>query len=411
MLRLPTVFRIAMTQVLKLVARSSSHPGAIRALRWYPHRTFVSALGILLLLTAAHPFVAAAREVIAMSPANAQASPASKAVLHFLSELPKLDGKRVLSGQNVGSANMTAVTGFDKYFVVMGKQTGHRPAILGVDYGSEEFSPFKISEINKIIIAHWRAGGLVTISIHPRNPWTGGGLKERDQGGSEYLDVVKAGTDANRRWMADLKVIADGLTELRDAGVIVLWRPLHEMNGDFYWWSSGKDSGWASTQEFTQLWRYTFEHLSNARHLNNLLWVYSTNTQQNDKVRPTDYYYPGDDVVDIVGIDSYANSLDPIAGMSGYDRLIALGKPFAITEVGPAFWIKEHPRGGWDTRVVIDAIRKQYPATTYFVFWHGWKSFFFEAKMGIIDNLHGDELLTDPWVVSLEDLAAGAPGH
>ena len=26
--------------------------------------------------------------------------------------------------------------------------------------------------------------------------------------------------------------IATGLTELRDAGVVVLWRPFHEMNGN-----------------------------------------------------------------------------------------------------------------------------------------------------------------------------------
>lgn len=343
--------------------------------------------------------------------ADPNATAAAKAVLTFIASLPGRSGARVLSGQSIGHTNVGALEGFQKYFVELEKRDGHSAAILNVDYGSEEFSAYKITEINKTIIGHWRAGGLVTISIHPRNPWTGGGVRELARGGVDYLDVVKPGSASNRRWMKNMQVIADGLTELRDAGVVVLWRPLHEMNGDFYWWSMGSHDGRASAEEYAAFWRDLFQYLTVTRGLKNLLWVYSANAQVNEKVLPTDYYYPGNDVVDIVGLDIYANTLDLVNAGNGYDRLVALGKPFAITEVGPAFWVKDHPRGNWDTRLVIDAIRTRFPATTYFVFWSGWTSFFFEARMGIVDNQNGDKLLTDPWVFSRQTLAPIAPGH
>ena len=80
---------------------------------------------------------------------------------------------------------------------------------------------------------------------------------------------------------------------------------------------------------------------------------------------------------------------------------MGLGKPFALTEVGPAFWLGAHPRGRFDTRLVIDGIRRKYPATTYFVFWQGWNSMLLNVKMGLVDNLYARELLADPWVIPL----------
>ena len=33
-----------------------------------------------------------------------------------------------------------------------------------------------------------------------------------------------------------IRAIADALLELQKAGVVVLWRPMQEMNGNWFWW-------------------------------------------------------------------------------------------------------------------------------------------------------------------------------
>jgi mannan endo-1,4-beta-mannosidase len=173
------------------------------------------------------------------------------------------------------------------------------------------------------------------------------------------------------------------------------------MNGGFFWWSAGSDNGWATPEDFRALWHDLFDYLSREKGLDNLLWVYAPNVQSNDGVKPVLHYYPGDDQVDVVGLDYYENTMDRMDVNGCYRQLVALGKPFAITEVGPAFWWRAHPRGQFDTRIVIDGIRRNYPATTYFVFWHGWQSMLLNVKMGLAENLHARELLDDPWVIPL----------
>jgi mannan endo-1,4-beta-mannosidase len=338
-----------------------------------------------------------------ISPANPHASADAVSVLRYLHGLPELEKKRVLSGQNVGHANQSVAEGYAKYFEDLGQKTGRYPAILGVCYGSEEIVPAKIAEANKMLIRHWRDGGLVTISMSPRNPWTGKGLRDRTLGAFDYLDMIRPGTEPNRKWSAVLREVADGLTELRDAGVVVLWRPLHEMNGDFFWWSAGKHQGWASSQEFTAVWKDMFAYLTVERKLDNLLWVYAPNNAS-PGVQPVTCYYPGDPYVDVVGLDYYGNTMADATLRRDYVSLTALGKPFGFSEVGPAFWYKAHPRGNFDDTSVIRSIREEYPRATFFVFWQGWSSLLLNVKMGIVENQNAVDLLNDPWVITRDSV-------
>ncbi len=340
---------------------------------------------------------------LSISPANRHASADAVRVLQYLHSLPQRKEKRVLCGQNVGHANQGVAAGYAKYFEDLRKSTGKCPAILGVCYGWEEIAPAKIAEANKILIGHWREGGLVTISMSPRNPWTGRGLRDRSLGEFSYADIIRTGTEPNRRWAAVLRTVADGLSELRDAGVVVLWRPLHEMNGDFFWWTAGKYEGWASPQEFAALWKYTFEYLTVERNLDNLLWVYAPNTPS-PGVQPATHYYPGDQYVDVVGLDYYGNSLADDSARKGYQSLVALGKPFGFSEVGPAFWLRAHPRGNFDNASVIRGIREEYPRATFFLYWQGWSSLLMDVKMGIVENRNAAGLLGDTWVITRESV-------
>lgn len=94
--------------------------------------------------------------------------------------------------------------------------------------------------------------------------------------------------------LRDIDAIADRLKQFADADIPVLWRPLHEAAGTWFWW------GARGPDPFRELWRLLYDRLTNHHRLNNLIWVYTHEPDAND-------WYPGDDVVDIVGIDVYAN--------------------------------------------------------------------------------------------------------
>ncbi len=100
-----------------------------------------------------------------------------------------------------------------------------------------------------------------------------------DTSGADYKALI-----------ADIDLIAVQLKKVQAAGLPLLWRPLHESDGGWFWWGAqGPDS-------FKKLWRIMHDRLTNYHQLHNLIWVLT--------IGNTDWY-PGDDVVDFVGIDAY----------------------------------------------------------------------------------------------------------
>jgi mannan endo-1,4-beta-mannosidase len=268
--------------------------------------------------------------------------------------------------------------------------TGHWPGMIGIDYADFGKGGLETATPNKVAIDYARQGGLVALCVHlpnPANP-NGGGLRDR---GVNMADLLTEGTDTHRRWMALLDQMADGLAELRDAGVVVLFRPFHEMNGGWFWW------GQPEPETFKAVWKHMFDYYSNEKKLDNLLWVYGPNHGP----RIADYY-PGDASIDIVGLDAYTDHVDP-DHIKGYDALIALKKPFGFTEFGPHG--PEKPPGDYDYRRFLTGVRQHFPATGFVLFWHaGW---------ALGTNQYTKEILDDPRVLNREDvpaaLHAGAP--
>jgi mannan endo-1,4-beta-mannosidase len=94
--------------------------------------------------------------------------------------------------------------------------------------------------------------------------------------------------------------MAGYLKLLRDKNIPVVWRPLHEAAGNIYEYSGGTAWFWwgaDGADAFKNLWKYMFDYFE-AEGLNNLIWVWTTQTKDNA-------YYPGDDYVDIIGRDIY----------------------------------------------------------------------------------------------------------
>jgi len=97
--------------------------------------------------------------------------------------------------------------------------------------------------------------------------------------------------------MADLAWHADYLKQLSDQKIPVLWRPLHEIDGGWFWWTCAKDA-----KITAEPWKITFNYLVNTRGFHNMLWVYSAGIETANPTSSTidqasvnwcKTYYPG----------------------------------------------------------------------------------------------------------------------
>lgn len=153
------------------------------------------------------------------------------------------------------------------------------------------------------------------------------------------FDVEKAladeGSEAYRLILRDIDAIAEQLRKAADAGVPVLWRPLHEADGRWFWW------GAKGPEPFKQLWRLMFDRLTRHHGLHNLLWVWTGDDPD---------WYPGDAYVDVIGVDAYPD--DPGDALTArWDALLAQydgRKLIALTEFGGVPDVeKMHRLGVW----------------------------------------------------------------
>ena len=144
----------------------------------------------------------------------------------------------MLSGQFAGYSPDTFSTDLIDQ---ISSQTGQVPAILGCDWAcgwNYRSPPENIIDYscNPALKAHWNKGGLVTVNMHLPNPSSSNGGGYKDRGSLNFADLTNSNSETGKRWYRFLDRMAQGLDDLQRAGVTVLFRPLHEMNGDWFYW-------------------------------------------------------------------------------------------------------------------------------------------------------------------------------
>ena len=326
-------------------------------------------------------FAALALNIVAspnQPPANPNASPAARAVLKYIQGLQDRPERRLLSGQFTDFGTNASVN-TKKVFERILLRTGSTPAILGVDYADWHNGSIAAAEPNTAALDQWQHGGLVTINAHFFNPLRTNlnlsGLRDK---GVDIAPLLDPASPAHAIWLRELDDVAAGLQQLRDAGVVVLWRPFHEMNGGWFWWGAKKP------EVFIPLWRQMFDYFTVEKKLDNLLWVYAANHGG----RTADYY-PGDGYVDLVGVDAYTDFVDT-EHIHGTAELLRLPKPFGFAEFGPHGPV--HPPGNYNYLRFLDGVKKDFPQAVYFQAWSvGW---------GLTTNENVNPLLHDPWIVN-----------
>ncbi len=136
----------------------------------------------------------------------------------------------------------------------------------------------------------------------------------------DVSQAVIPGTPENVAALADIDLIATKLGQYAANRVPILWRPLHEAEGGWFWWGA-KGPGPAKA-----LYRMMYDRLVNYNGLHNLIWVWNS-------VNPD--WYPGDDVVDIVSADVYNQPHDyspapstflSLSQLGSYSRLVTMAE-------------------------------------------------------------------------------------
>lgn len=114
------------------------------------------------------------------------------------------------------------------------------------------------------------------------------------------IPIANGGLDTQRsaftRIESDIDKNAAELQTLQDAGVVVLWRPLHEASGGWFWWGRPRTDGVSPAYAQVILWRHIYDLMMNHHGLHNLIWIWNFQNAA---------WYPGDAYADIVSQDIY----------------------------------------------------------------------------------------------------------
>lgn len=191
------------------------------------------------------------------------------------------------------------------------------------------------------------------------------------------FDLATALVDKNgeryKLLLRDMDAIAEQLKKFREADVPVLWRPLHEASGGWFWWGA-KGAG-----PFKELWQLLYNRLTNYHQLHNLIWVY-TGT---DTINPD--WYPGDQYVDIVGLDIYTEATATLSSNWSNTQTAFNGKKLVtLSEVGHL------PKP--------DNVRKLNTWWSWFAVWNG-SDWIKKQPLDLLKSVY-----TDPDVISRDKL-------
>lgn len=210
---------------------------------------------------------------------------------------------------------------------------------------------------------------------------------------------ILPGGDLNKLYTGYLDMVADYGLRMQKQGIPVIFRPLHEHNGYWFWWGAKN----TSAEDFQKLWEYTVKYLRDTKGVHNFLYAYSPNGPFETAESYLDRY-PGDAWVDIMGIDSYDDdqtgayfrNLDASLGVmqqvaAQHDKVIAVTE--AGVRQGGSLAVSGNVDKKWFSEVAAIAERHHAP---YFMTWSNFEKLphnFFSPYM--VSKTRGHEMIND----------------
>ncbi len=254
--------------------------------------------------------------------------------------------------------------------------TGDYPAVYGWELGhieqGDEYSldSVKFSDIRREIISAYKRGGISSISWHLRNPYNGESSWDKTPGS---VAAILNDKEVKARYIAGLDKLCDFFVSLKDDNgqpIPILFRPFHEHTGSWFWWGADQ----CTPEEYVALWKMTQDYIVKDRDIHNIAYIYSPDNIEGDK---EEYFerYPGDDKVDVLGVDSYHR--DGEKGLSTYTTAVTKSlklikeesekrnKPYVFSETG----LEGLGMDSWFTEVLYPLISGSSHTPAYVLVW------------------------------------------
>ncbi|MEY3241436.1 MAG: hypothetical protein RIR11_2875 [Bacteroidota bacterium] len=187
---------------------------------------------------------------------------------------------------------------------------GDYPAVYGWELGNlEHDSTANLDNVNFKQMKNWikegyERGGVITLSWHMDNYHTAGSAWDTT---AAVKDILPGGAK-HERYKQDLDRFAHFVGDLKSGGLFnkhaipVIFRPFHEHTGAWFWWGATH----VTPDDFKALWRFTVTYLRDEKKLHQVLYSFSTSYNFKSEAEML-AFYPGDEWVDMLGIDFYAN--------------------------------------------------------------------------------------------------------
>lgn len=272
---------------------------------------------------------------------NKNAAKAAKELMTFLSENY---GKYTITGQYASAPDNAELD-------LIYKTTGKYPVIRFTNFSIPEGNLDESFRYVDACADWYRNGGISCVSWFWNSPSKKSGIRTEDTD----FSLADAVTDEDIALLTeeeirglygegkipeqcyslilDIDRMAGQLTSLKNKGVPVLWRPLPEGSGDWYWW------GASGEKAYKWLWKLMYTRMTGFFELDNLIWIW--NGQSADTLVDKDTF-------DIAAVDLYVNDASnygdrfyerfaAVQKFAGTDKLIALSECGSVPDIDAEF--------------------------------------------------------------------------
>lgn len=266
------------------------------------------------------------------NPARLVSKNAGESTKKLFDYLKSIYGKNILSGQQYLQPD-------ELEDAVYYRLTGRIPAVRGYDL-LDMCKNMPNSQTDRAIYWAKNSGCIITMCWHwyapddIKNPsdsvWsfyykTTGYQKKTS---FDIINAVEEGTLEHEFALEQIDIAADELKKLEAEDIPVLWRPLHEADGNWFWWGNRKNDGGKSIEAYKKLWYIIFDRLENYHKLTNLIWVW--NGQSRDMaVHPNTFDICGEDIYSEIPSD-HSSQRSRFLDVTSY----TYGKMAALSECG-----------------------------------------------------------------------------
>ncbi|MEJ7737177.1 MAG: glycosyl hydrolase [Chitinophagaceae bacterium] len=202
--------------------------------------------------------------------------------------------------------------------------TGDYPAVFGYELGHLEIDkPVNLDSVpfdkmKTYIQWAYKKGSLITLSWHLNNPLTGENAWFPADGTVASVLPGGARHDLYKSWLDKVAAFAHSLKGKKGEAIPIIFRPYHELNGNWFWW--GKNH--CTPEQFKQLWQFTVSYLRDVQNVHNFLYAFNT-----DRFQSKEEYlerYPGDEWVDVIGFDIYQRKVPKEKYLTEFDKSLSI---------------------------------------------------------------------------------------